>query len=372
MRAEIDHYAVLSVSPSADEAIIRAAYRVLAKRYHPDLAAGGRAQSTDRFQLIAEAYHILGNAERRAQYDEQRNRRESDRHGVRRDADSHVAQTNRSGYRPAYEAGRSRTKGKRERSFTKRPDYALKYSTNAPHKVRIAFQWFAGFVVLVVIVNVVVTIGSDPDLPAKTLQAVHTDTPQPTSVEAPRQAALVETPQQPEMQYAAAQSIEAEQKWRAAEQEREEHERQERERQEHERQVQAQIAWVKEVERSRVQAERASAGYPSTGTTPNIPNASALEAAARKSTCTGDDGTKFSITNLYGDIDVAYKGAPPVRAKIDSQGQSMITLSKIVPSNAITIVLMKGERNGTMLILSDTSGNKPTRSIAAKCVGLAY
>ena len=366
MRAATDLYAVLNVPPNADEAIIRAAYRVLAKRYHPDLAIGSRTQSTEKFQLITEAYRILGNADRRAQYDEQRNW-ESDRHGVRREADGHAAQTDRSTHRPAYEAGRSRTKDRSERRFARRPYSALKYSTSIPRKARIAFQWFAGVAALVVVVNVAVIIGSGPDLPAETLQASRIDTAQPASVEAPRQPTLIEKPQQPEMQYAAAQSIEAEQRWRAAENEREERERQERERQE-----QAQIAWAQEVERSRVQAERAGAGYPSTGTAPNIPNAIALEAAARKSACTADDGTKFSITNLYGEIDVAYKGAPPVRARIDPQSQSMIALSKIVPSNAITIVLMKGERNGTMLILSDVSGNRPTRSIAAKCIGLAY
>lgn len=366
MRAAIDLYAVLNVSPGADEAIVRSAYRVLAKRYHPDLATGSSTKSTEKFQLITEAYRILGNADRRAQYDEQRNR-ESDRRGVRRDADDHVAQTDRSTHRPAYETGRSRTKDRRDRRFSRRPYHALKYSTGISRKVRITFQWFAGVAALVVVVNVAVIVWGGPDLPAETLQASHMETTRPASEEAPRQAALIETPQQPEMQYAAAQSIEAEQRWRAAENEREERERQERERQE-----QAQIARAREVERSRVQAERAAAGYPSTGTTPNIPNAIALEAAARKSACIADDGTKFSITNLYGEIDVAYKGAPPVRARIDPQNQSMIALSKIVQSNSITIVLMKGERNGTMLILSDVSGNRPTRSIAAKCIGLAY
>ena len=382
MRAEIDHYTVLNVSPGADEAIIRAAYRVLAKRYHPDLATGARARSTEKFQQITEAYRILGNADRRAQYDEQRNRRENDTHGTRREGGGFAAQRSHSTNRQAYEAERPRAKNERGRGFTKRPNYAAKYSIGGPSKVRIAFKWFAGLAALAVIANVLVVIGNDPDPPAQSQQADRADAPPPIGAAAARQVTLAEAPSQPETQYAAAQSLEADQKWRAAESEREERERQERERQqreqqeqarqEQERQEQARIAQAKEVERSRVQAERASAGYPSTGTKPNISNASALEAAVRKSTCTSDEGTKFSITNLYGDIDVAYKGAPPVRARIDPQGPTMIMLSKIVASNAITIVLMKGERNGTMLIVSDASGNKPTRSVAAKCVGLVY
>jgi curved DNA-binding protein CbpA len=60
----MDHYAVLQVDPTADAEVIRAAYRVLARRHHPD--AGG---SASRMAQINEAWSVLGNARRRRVYD---------------------------------------------------------------------------------------------------------------------------------------------------------------------------------------------------------------------------------------------------------------------------------------------------------------
>jgi curved DNA-binding protein CbpA len=64
-----DYYALLNVVPDADREIIRAAYLVLAKRYHPDMAAAGSPHSVEKFQLITEAYEALDDPNLRAQYD---------------------------------------------------------------------------------------------------------------------------------------------------------------------------------------------------------------------------------------------------------------------------------------------------------------
>jgi len=64
-----DYYALLNVVPDADHDVIRAAYVVLAKRYHPDTATAASPQDVGKFQLIAEAYETLRDPDRRAHYD---------------------------------------------------------------------------------------------------------------------------------------------------------------------------------------------------------------------------------------------------------------------------------------------------------------
>jgi len=62
-----DYYSVLGVESGADEKAIKAAYRRLARKYHPDVSKEPNAE--ENFKSVSEAYEVLGNAERRAQYD---------------------------------------------------------------------------------------------------------------------------------------------------------------------------------------------------------------------------------------------------------------------------------------------------------------
>src|SRR5215813_2581547 len=72
-RALESHYDVLGVARSADGNIIRAAYRELAKRYHPDTTTDPKDIAVARFRRIKEAYEVLSDARRRAEYDAQLN-----------------------------------------------------------------------------------------------------------------------------------------------------------------------------------------------------------------------------------------------------------------------------------------------------------
>jgi DnaJ-class molecular chaperone len=63
-----DPYEVLGVPKTASEADIKKAFRTLAKKHHPDKHAGDAA-AQKRFQEISGAYDILGDKEKRAQYD---------------------------------------------------------------------------------------------------------------------------------------------------------------------------------------------------------------------------------------------------------------------------------------------------------------
>jgi DnaJ-class molecular chaperone len=63
-----DHYATLGVTRDADFIAIRAAYRALAKRYHPDAAKEQKEAAEALFRKIHEAYETLSDAQRRAAY----------------------------------------------------------------------------------------------------------------------------------------------------------------------------------------------------------------------------------------------------------------------------------------------------------------
>jgi molecular chaperone DnaJ len=65
---EKDYYKVLGVVSTASDKEITRAYRKLAKQYHPDANPG----SEDRFKEISAAYDVLGDADKRKEYDEVR------------------------------------------------------------------------------------------------------------------------------------------------------------------------------------------------------------------------------------------------------------------------------------------------------------
>ncbi|MBB6610211.1 J domain-containing protein [Pontibacter sp. Tf4] len=64
-----DYYKILGVTKTASQAEIKKAYRSLAKKYHPDKNKGDKA-AEDKFKDISEAYEVLGDEEKRKQYDQ--------------------------------------------------------------------------------------------------------------------------------------------------------------------------------------------------------------------------------------------------------------------------------------------------------------
>lgn len=68
-----DHYALLGIPENAPHDHIRQRYKVLSRQMHPDkVDEAKRPEATEKFRLISESYAVLGDADKRAEYDRQR------------------------------------------------------------------------------------------------------------------------------------------------------------------------------------------------------------------------------------------------------------------------------------------------------------
>ena len=71
-----DYYQTLGITPSAELAVIKAVYKALANKYHPDKHTGNKAQADAKMREINEAYEVLSDSAKRASYDASRNKAE--------------------------------------------------------------------------------------------------------------------------------------------------------------------------------------------------------------------------------------------------------------------------------------------------------
>ncbi len=70
MKKKMNYYEILKISQNATNSQIKASYKQLAKKYHPDLYRGDREFAEEKMKEINEAYDILSNPETKAEYDE--------------------------------------------------------------------------------------------------------------------------------------------------------------------------------------------------------------------------------------------------------------------------------------------------------------
>src|SRR5512136_1432960 len=64
-----DYYKILGVTRTAADKDIKAAYRRLARQYHPDVNPGNKA-AEEKFKEINEAYEVISDPEKRKKYDQ--------------------------------------------------------------------------------------------------------------------------------------------------------------------------------------------------------------------------------------------------------------------------------------------------------------
>lgn len=67
--AIMNYYEILEITEKASQEVIKAAYRALAKKYHPDSYNGTESERQKNMVLINEAYDVLSNTQKRRAYD---------------------------------------------------------------------------------------------------------------------------------------------------------------------------------------------------------------------------------------------------------------------------------------------------------------
>jgi curved DNA-binding protein CbpA len=95
MNTKKDYYAILGILPIAEDIVIRAAYKALAQRYHPDRCKDDIAAANKILADLNEAYSILSDAEKRRRYDNERGK-------VTQSSDSYFA-TESDDFQPEYD-----------------------------------------------------------------------------------------------------------------------------------------------------------------------------------------------------------------------------------------------------------------------------
>lgn len=345
MRIDVDHYLVLGVSRTADAAMIRAAYVALAKRYHPDVAAGNPELAAFNFRQITDAYQTLSDPDARAHYDA-RVRAALDAERIRREQVAQAAAAAWAEKSAAKETiaerlfGGSAFKAATKpavKSVAERPAGSLLplRPTPAPADLPHADAMARRRSILVVAVVLLTFIGVGGYLATRAvkgpgLQVMAAETARPAEAK-PADEPMPQARPKP-----------------------------------------------KPVPPVNQPSQLAPWGLPPSAPLPG-PMAGRSTVLAPvpplnvdgQSVCVADDGAKFAIVNRGGEPTVIYNGAPPVRASVQLADRYLVVLNNIVPSDTIIIGIKRGLETGTYIYYADTRG-AIIQTVTARCVGQAY
>jgi curved DNA-binding protein CbpA len=314
-----DYYALLGVEPRADRQAIRAAYRALAKQYHPDSAAPDAAQSAEQFVEVQEAYDVLGDPDRRAQYDLECARR--------RDAQEELLRQQRAAFVLRRAPGMT-------------PMQPL--SVPAPRRKKSSsLGWISAGLLAFVVIMVA------GFLVQQHLERITAESERGTIVRVDPSRGGRHGGRDAVAANISELSRDVEQLSR----------------------LQANQA---ETAKSRL-AAHAEGDQKANSMMAALPPP-ALPQQPRDAgsvSCTGE-GRKFSVVRQSDTISVSYNGGPPMHPTVDEQGAAgMIVMSKVEPTGRISIGFIRGDKDRTILIVSDSIGNI-YRTIGVDCSGAVF
>jgi len=86
--------------------------------------------------------------------------------------------------------------------------------------------------------------------------------------------------------------------------------------------------------------------------------------------CAGE-GRKFFVIRQNDVVSVSYNGGPLMRPTIHDQGAGLIIVSMVEPTNRISLGFMKGDKDRTIVLISDAVGNV-FRTFGVDCSAAAF
>ncbi|GLP96486.1 J domain-containing protein [Paraferrimonas sedimenticola] len=88
-----NHYQTMLLDPEADGALVKSAYKVLSRRYHPDTSVLGKNLANELMQQLNLAYAVLSDPDKRREYDKSLSTQQAIRYKLPQAAPPTVANT---------------------------------------------------------------------------------------------------------------------------------------------------------------------------------------------------------------------------------------------------------------------------------------
>lgn len=132
---EKNYYDILEVNQNASQEIIEKAYKVLVKKYHPDLqnSATEKSKCEEKIKLINEAYEVLSNPSKRDEYNARINQATQSSQATQASQTSHVSHTTQADTTNANINYQRQQEYQKQQEYKRQQEYQRQYN-NAINK----------------------------------------------------------------------------------------------------------------------------------------------------------------------------------------------------------------------------------------------